>query len=125
MTQAQGTRAAGSTRCWAATRKRRTARRSSRSCRSASLRPGKYQPRTRMDEASLAELAESIKARGVIQPIVVRAGRRRRSTRSSPASAAGAPRASRASSRCPRSCARCPTRPRSASASSRTSSART
>jgi ParB family transcriptional regulator, chromosome partitioning protein len=37
-----------------------------------SLRPGKYQPRTRMDEASLAELAASIKARGVIQPIVVR-----------------------------------------------------
>lgn len=36
------------------------------------LRPGKYQPRTHMDEASLAELAESIKARGVIQPIVVR-----------------------------------------------------
>src|SRR6185369_10147951 len=38
----------------------------------ASLRPGKYQPRTRMDEASLAELAESIRSRGVIQPIVVR-----------------------------------------------------
>ena len=38
----------------------------------ASLKPGKYQPRTRMDEASLAELAESIKSRGVIQPIVVR-----------------------------------------------------
>jgi ParB family transcriptional regulator, chromosome partitioning protein len=37
-----------------------------------SLRPGKYQPRTRMDQASLAELAESIRARGVIQPIVVR-----------------------------------------------------
>jgi ParB family chromosome partitioning protein len=36
------------------------------------LKPGKYQPRTRMDESSLAELAESIKARGVIQPIVVR-----------------------------------------------------
>jgi ParB family transcriptional regulator, chromosome partitioning protein len=36
------------------------------------LRPGKYQPRTRMDEASLAELADSIKVRGVIQPIVVR-----------------------------------------------------
>ncbi|HXN15032.1 MAG TPA: ParB/RepB/Spo0J family partition protein [Usitatibacter sp.] len=36
------------------------------------LRPGKFQPRTRMDEASLAELAESIRARGVIQPIVVR-----------------------------------------------------
>jgi ParB family chromosome partitioning protein len=38
-----------------------------------SLRPGKYQPRTRMDEASLAELAASIKARGIIQPIVARA----------------------------------------------------
>jgi len=37
-----------------------------------SLRPGKYQPRTRMDEASLQDLAESIRARGVIQPIVVR-----------------------------------------------------
>jgi len=36
------------------------------------LRPGKYQPRTRMDEASLNELAESIRARGVIQPIIVR-----------------------------------------------------
>ena len=36
------------------------------------IRPGKYQPRTRMDEASLAELAESIRSRGVIQPIVVR-----------------------------------------------------
>jgi ParB family chromosome partitioning protein len=38
----------------------------------ASLRPGKYQPRTRMDEASLAELADSIRVRGVIQPIIVR-----------------------------------------------------
>ncbi len=38
----------------------------------AALKPGKYQPRTHMDEASLAELAESIKSRGVIQPIVVR-----------------------------------------------------
>ena len=36
------------------------------------LRPGKYQPRTRMDEKSLAELADSIRVRGVIQPIVVR-----------------------------------------------------
>lgn len=36
------------------------------------LRPGKYQPRTRMDEDSLADLAESIRARGVIQPVVVR-----------------------------------------------------
>jgi ParB family chromosome partitioning protein len=38
----------------------------------ANLQPGKYQPRTRMDEASLAELAQSIKARGILQPIVVR-----------------------------------------------------
>jgi ParB family chromosome partitioning protein len=36
------------------------------------LRPGKYQPRTRMDEKTLAELADSIRVRGVIQPIVVR-----------------------------------------------------
>ena len=37
-----------------------------------SLAPGKYQPRKTMDDAKLAELAESIKAQGVIQPIVVR-----------------------------------------------------
>ena len=36
------------------------------------LQPGKYQPRTRMDPASLNELAESIKAQGIIQPILVR-----------------------------------------------------
>ena len=36
------------------------------------LQPGKYQPRTSMDKASLAELADSIKTRGVIQPILVR-----------------------------------------------------
>ena len=36
------------------------------------LAPGKYQPRKTMDQAKLAELAESIKAQGVIQPIVVR-----------------------------------------------------
>ncbi len=33
---------------------------------------GKYQPRTHMDESSLAELAASIKAQGVMQPILVR-----------------------------------------------------
>ncbi len=38
----------------------------------ASLRAGKYQPRTRMDEGSLYELAESIKGQGVMQPILVR-----------------------------------------------------
>ncbi len=36
------------------------------------LRGGKYQPRTRMDEGSLYELAESIKSQGVMQPILVR-----------------------------------------------------
>jgi ParB family chromosome partitioning protein len=36
------------------------------------LRPGKYQPRTRMDEGSLYELAESIKAQGIMQPVLVR-----------------------------------------------------
>lgn len=36
------------------------------------LQPGKYQPRTHMDKESLAELAESIKAQGVMQPILVR-----------------------------------------------------
>ncbi len=37
------------------------------------LQPGKYQPRSHMDSDKLAELAESIKAQGLIQPIVVRA----------------------------------------------------
>ncbi len=36
------------------------------------LQPGKYQPRREMDEAKLGELSESIKAQGVIQPILVR-----------------------------------------------------
>jgi ParB family chromosome partitioning protein len=36
------------------------------------LRRGKYQPRVDMREESLAELAESIRAQGVVQPIVVR-----------------------------------------------------
>ncbi|MCC6194696.1 MAG: ParB/RepB/Spo0J family partition protein [Burkholderiales bacterium] len=36
------------------------------------IRPGKYQPRTHMDDAALAELAESIREQGVMQPILVR-----------------------------------------------------
>ncbi|WP_199610107.1 ParB/RepB/Spo0J family partition protein [Flocculibacter collagenilyticus] len=36
------------------------------------LRPGKYQPRKDMSEDALEDLANSIKAQGVIQPIVVR-----------------------------------------------------
>jgi ParB family chromosome partitioning protein len=36
------------------------------------LQPGKYQPRTRMDEGALYELAESIRTQGVMQPVLVR-----------------------------------------------------
>jgi len=36
------------------------------------LQPGKYQPRTRMDEGALAELADSIRAQGLLQAILVR-----------------------------------------------------
>jgi ParB family chromosome partitioning protein len=38
----------------------------------ADMVPGMYQPRTRMDEGALYELAESIKAQGIMQPILVR-----------------------------------------------------
>ncbi len=36
------------------------------------LNPGRYQPRTRMDEGAMQELADSIRAHGLIQPIAVR-----------------------------------------------------
>ena len=36
------------------------------------LQPGKYQPRTHMDQESLQQLADSIRAQGIMQPIVVR-----------------------------------------------------
>ncbi len=38
----------------------------------SNLVPGKYQPRTRMDKAALEELAQSVKDRGIVQPILVR-----------------------------------------------------
>ena len=38
----------------------------------ARIRPGRYQPRTRMDEQALAELAQSIRSQGLLQPLVVR-----------------------------------------------------
>lgn len=38
----------------------------------AALQPGRYQPRTRIDDAALAELADSIRAQGVMQPVLVR-----------------------------------------------------
>ncbi|MEW6410461.1 MAG: ParB/RepB/Spo0J family partition protein [Nitrospirota bacterium] len=36
------------------------------------IRPNEYQPRKRFDEAQLQELAASIKAKGIIQPVIVR-----------------------------------------------------
>jgi ParB family transcriptional regulator, chromosome partitioning protein len=36
------------------------------------LQPGKYQPRSRMDQVSLNELAASIKVQGIMQPILAR-----------------------------------------------------
>jgi ParB family chromosome partitioning protein len=37
-----------------------------------SIQPGKYQPRTRMDQQALTELAASIRAQGLMQPLLVR-----------------------------------------------------
>ncbi|MBL6878948.1 MAG: ParB/RepB/Spo0J family partition protein [Burkholderiales bacterium] len=36
------------------------------------LQPGKFQPRTKMDDDAIAELSESIRSQGVIQPLIVR-----------------------------------------------------
>jgi len=36
------------------------------------IQPGRYQPRTRMDQTALAELADSIRVQGLMQPILVR-----------------------------------------------------
>ena len=68
------------------------------------LTAGRYQPRRHWDEAKLAELAESIKAQGVIWPSAA-------STRSSPANAAGALPSSRACRRSRWWCARWTTAP--------------
>jgi ParB family chromosome partitioning protein len=38
----------------------------------ARIRPGRYQPRTRMDQEALAELASSIQSQGLMQPVLVR-----------------------------------------------------
>jgi ParB family chromosome partitioning protein len=65
------------------------------------LKPGRFQPRTRMDDASLAELADSIREQGVMQPILVRPSRAAAS-RSSRASGAGARRRRRACAKCRR-----------------------
>lgn len=36
------------------------------------LAPGEYQPRQHMDQTALAELADSIRAQGILQPLIVR-----------------------------------------------------
>ncbi len=75
---------------------------------------GMYQPRTRMDEGALYELAESIKAQGIMQPILVRQLSKARTpanTKSSPASGASAPASWRGWRACPCWCVMCPTRP--------------
>ena len=60
------------------------------------LVPGQYQPRTRMDEGALYELAESIKVQGILQPLLVRRlsdadAQRKRSEQSPDAGGAGHP----------------------------------
>ena len=54
------------------------------------IQRGRYQPRRNFDEDKLRELADSINAQGMVQPIVVRPVGDK-NTRSSPASAAGGP----------------------------------
>jgi ParB family chromosome partitioning protein len=41
-------------------------------CNIANIRPNPYQPRKEMDDHALSQLAESIKKRGILQPLVVR-----------------------------------------------------
>ena len=63
------------------------------------LVPGMYQPRTRMDEGALYELAESIKVQGIMQPILVRklgSGKNAGNTKSLPVNAEAVLRNSRA-----------------------------
>ena len=89
------------------------------------LRPNPRNPRRSFDEDDLEELTASIRERGILQPILVRAdpGHDRRLSRSSPASAAGARRSAPACTRCRSSWSRRTTARRSRSPSSRTSSA--
>lgn len=56
------------------------------------LVPNPQQPRTDFRREELANLADSIRQKGVIQPLIVRPGSRRTRSRSSPENAAGVPR---------------------------------
>jgi hypothetical protein len=60
------------TRCWAATATSPRRMRTRRPNCLSQMQAGKYQPRTRMDEGGLQELAASIKTQGIMQPILVR-----------------------------------------------------
>jgi ParB family chromosome partitioning protein len=53
-------------------------RESQRTLEISKIRPGRYQPRTRMDERSLEELAQSIRSQGILQPLLVRPVERER-----------------------------------------------
>ena len=80
------------------------------------LQPGRYQPRTRMDEGALYELAESIKAQGVMQPSWCARSQRRRRRRAAlrdhrRRAPLSAPRGWPASTTCRCWCATSPTRP--------------
>jgi hypothetical protein len=85
------------------------------------LAPNEFQPRVTVDDSRLRELAESIKANGIIQPIIVRRDGDR--SRSSPASAGGAPRSSPACCASRSSCAT--SRPDASSRCSRWRSSKT
>ena len=63
------------------------------------IQRGRYQPRRNFDEDKLRELADSIAAQGMVQPIVVRPSANS-STRSLPGNGAGVPRRWRVSVRC-------------------------
>ena len=93
----------------------------------AHISPNPNQPRRHFDDAALDELAASIAARGLIQPIVVRPHPNPRAAapiRSSPASAAGERPSARSCTRFLSSCANCRMPIRSSSQSLRTSSDR-
>ena len=64
------------------------------------LRAGPFNPRKDFRDAELAELADSIRQKGLVQPIVARPDAAAAASRSSPASGAGARRSGPACIRC-------------------------
>jgi hypothetical protein len=76
----------------------------------AAIVPNPDQPRTYFDAQALHDLTESVRERGILQPIIVRRGGATASSSSSLASAAGGPRLPPAWPRSRRSSARRKTR---------------